>query len=92
MPGIQCEICHAPEYKSKPAIYRDQEFDDNTRYTDDEPNREDMRESMSEKNGMTSAMINARIHVLPTIPAQVAHATTVLEWRWGELRKMRKKM
>ena len=38
-----------------------------------------MRLSISEKKGMTSAIINARIHVTATMAAHDAHATNVLE-------------
>jgi hypothetical protein len=51
-----------------------------------------MRLSMSEKNGITSAIKNANIHVTPIIPAQEAQATKEFECLCSELRKRRKKM
>jgi hypothetical protein len=48
---------------------------------------------MSEKKGMTSAMANAASHVAPTMPAQTAQPTSVLDVRCREFfGKMRKKM
>ena len=58
----------------------------------DAPKREHISESMSEKNGITSAMTNARIHVAATMPLHVDHATTVFECRCFDVRKRRKKM
>ena len=39
--------------------------------------REDIKESRSEKKGMTSAMMKAKTQVAPRMPAQDAHPTTV---------------
>lgn len=49
-----------------------------------------MRLSMSEKKGMTSAMMNAKIHVVATMAAHEPQATNEFEWRCSELRKRRK--
>jgi hypothetical protein len=40
---------------------------------------------------MTSAMINASVHVAAAIPTHVAQAVTVFEWRCFEFSKIRKK-
>ena len=45
---------------------------------------------MSEKNGMTSAMMKAKIHVAATIAAHVVQPTTVFECRCREFLKRRK--
>ena len=48
-------------------------------YPNHPSNKELMRLSISEKNGITSAMMNAKTHVAATIPDQVDQATIVLE-------------
>lgn len=49
-----------------------------------------MRLSMSEKNGMTSAMMNANTQVMPTMPIQAPQPTSVFECLCFESRKRRK--
>ena len=51
-----------------------------------------MSESRSAKNGMTSAMIKARIHVAARMPAHADQPMTVLLPLWRVPSKMRKKM
>lgn len=46
--------------------------------------------SMSEKNGITSAMTNATAHVAAMMPAQADHPTTVFECRCLEFSNSRK--
>ena len=47
---------------------------------------------MSEKNGITSAMMNAKAHVAATMPLHVDHAMRVFECLCFEFRNRRKKM
>ena len=62
----------APELIQRAAI----KYGDKT-YPKNESKREDIRDSKSEKNGMTSAMVNAPSQVKPRIPPQEAHPTRV---------------
>lgn len=49
-----------------------------------------MRLSMSEKNGITSAMMKAKTHVAATMPAHAAQPTNVFECRCLEFWNRRK--
>ena len=55
-------------------------------------NRLHIKLSISEKNGMTSAMRNAITHDTATIATHEPQPTSVFECRCSELRKTRKKM
>jgi len=55
-------------------------------------NSELIKLSISEKNGMTCAIMNAITHVAARMTVQTTHATTELEWRCPEFLKTRKKM
>ena len=60
-------------------------------YPNHPSNKELMRLNMSEKKGMTSAMINARTQVTATMPVHDAHPMNVFECRCLDSLKRRKK-
>lgn len=54
--------------------------------------RDDIKESISEKKGIISAMMNANTQVRAMMADQVAQPVRVLEYRWWESAKILKKM
>ena len=93
--GVEREVGHAPEDEPMRG-YQSVSSGGPCWGKDPYPNHPSKREliklSMSEKNGITSAMTNARIHVAATMPLHVDHATRVFECRCFDVRKRRKKM
>ena len=90
--GIEMKVCHSPENVAVESLNQVNVLYRKKTYPNQPSNSELIRLSISEKNGMTSAIIQANIHVAATIPTQVAQPTNVLECRCFELPKILKKM